>query len=132
MILFVDTSAFFALLDRDDRNHAKAKKKWMEILEASSGLVTSNYVLVETCALLQSRLGLEAVRGFQEDLLPILKVEFVLPELHRAGMAALLSAGRRGLSLVDCVSFEMMRDLGIKTALTFDVHFKEQGFDIVP
>jgi predicted nucleic acid-binding protein len=132
MILFVDTSAFFALLDRDDRNHAKAKKKWMEILEASSGLVTSNYVLVETCALLQSRLGLEAVRGFQEDLLPILKVEFVLPELHRAGMAALLSAGRRGLSLVDCVSFEMMRDLGIKAAFTFDVHFKEQGFDIVP
>lgn len=47
----------------------------------------------------QSRLGLEAVRGFQEDVVPILKVEFVTADIHRAGLAALLSAGRRGLSL---------------------------------
>jgi len=64
--IFVDTSAFYALLDRDDRNHQKAKKKWAEILEATPALVTSNYVLVETLALLQSRLGLEAVRGFKK------------------------------------------------------------------
>ena len=132
MRIFVDTSAFYALLDRDDRNHQKAKKKWVEFLDAPPALVTSNYVLVETLALLQSRLGLEAVRGFQGDVVPILKVEFVIPELHRAGTAALLSTGIRGLSLVDCVSFGMMRDLGIRIAFTFDAHFKEQGFDILP
>ena len=65
-------------------------------------------------------------------MVPILKVEFVMPELHRAGTAAVLSVGKRGLSLVDCVSFGMMRDLGIKIAFTFDAHFKEQGFDILP
>jgi len=43
-----------------------------------------------------------------------------------------LSAGRHNLSLVDCVSFEMMRTLGIKTAFTFDAHFKEQDFTILP
>ena len=132
MRIFVDTSAFYALLDRDDKNHQKGKKAWREILEGDSTLVTSNYILVETLALLQSRLGLEAVRGFQEDVVPILKVEFVTPDMHRAGTAALLAAGRRGLSLVDCVSFEVMRDLGIKVAFTFDTHFKEQGFDIIP
>ena len=132
MRIFVDTSAFYALLDRDDKNHQKGKKAWREIMEGDSTLVTSNYILVETLALLQSRLGLEAVRGFQEDVVPILKVEFVTPDMHRAGTAALLSAGRRGLSLVDCVSFEVMRDLGIKVAFTFDSHFKEQGFDIIP
>jgi uncharacterized protein len=131
MRIFVDTSAFYALLDRDDRNHQRAKKKWVEIIDRSSVLVTSNYVLVETFALLQSRLGLEAVRGFQESVLPILKVEFVLPEMHRAAIAALLSAGRRRLSLVDCISFELMRDLGIKMVLTFDPHFKEQGFEVM-
>jgi len=132
MRTFIDTSAFYAILDRDDRNHQKGKKAWMEILGESPTLVTSNYVLVETFALLQSRLGLEAVRGFQEDVVPIVQVEFVTPEMHRAGTAALLSAGRRGLSLVDCVSFEVMRDSGIKIAFTFDSHFKEQGFDIIP
>jgi predicted nucleic acid-binding protein len=74
---------------------------------------------------------MEAVRRFQEDLVPILQVEFITPDIHRAGMAALLLAGRRGLSLVDCVSFELMRELGIKIALTFDSHFKEQGFIVI-
>jgi len=130
--MFIDTSAFYALVDRDDENYQKGKTVWTEILEAGHTLVTSNYVLVETFALLQSRLGLDAVRGFQEDLVPILHVEFVTSDPHRLGVAALLSASRRGLSLVDCVSFEVMRNSGIKTAFTFDSHFKEQGFSVVP
>jgi predicted nucleic acid-binding protein len=46
--------------------------------------------------------------------------------------SALLTANRRQLSLVDCVSFEMMRRLGIKTAFTYDRHFSEQGFECLP
>jgi predicted nucleic acid-binding protein len=132
MKIFVDTSALYALLDRDDTSHARAKKAWGEIMQPENTVVTSNYVLVETFALVQSRLGLEAVRGFQEDLVPILHVEFVTSTIHRLGVAALLSAARRGLSLVDCISFEVMRDLGIKAAFTFDAHFREQGFEAVP
>jgi len=132
MRMFIDTSAFYALVDRDDENYQKGKTAWTEILEAGHTLVTSNYVLVETFALLQSRLGLDAVRGFHQDLVPILHVEFVTSDLHRLGVAALLSASRRGLSLVDCVSFEVMRNSGIKTVFTFDSHFKEQGFSVVP
>jgi predicted nucleic acid-binding protein len=93
--------------------------------------ITSNYVLVETFALLQHRLGVGAVRGLQEDLIPILRVEFVTPEQHQAGVSALLAADRRGLSLVDCVSFEVMRNLGIREVFGFDPHFKEQGFVLI-
>jgi predicted nucleic acid-binding protein len=132
MRIFIDTAAFYALLDRDDENHPKAKKAWGEFIYPENTLVTSNYVLVETFALLQSRLGFSAARGFQEDVVPILQVEFVTFEIHRLGVAALLSASRRELSLVDCVSFEVMRDLGIKTAFTFDAHFREQGFSKTP
>ncbi len=132
MRLFVDTSALYALLDRDDENHPKGKKVWDKIINPENTLVTSNYVLVETFALVQSRLGFDAARGFQEDMAPILNVEFVNSGIHRLGVTALLSAARRGLSLVDCVSFEVMRDLGIKAAFTFDTHFKEQGFEVIP
>ena len=72
-----------------------------------------------------------AVRGFQEDILPLITLEFVSPEMHRSGIAALLSASRRSLSLVDCVSFELMRSLGIRSVFAFDNHFKEQGFVIM-
>jgi predicted nucleic acid-binding protein len=132
MRIFIDTSAFYALLDRDDKNHRKAKNAWVDLLKNENTLITSNYVLVETFALLQHRLGIEAVRGFQNDILPLVNIEFVISELHRSGVSALLSASRRNLSLVDCVSFEMMRTLEIKTAFTFDPHFKEQGFNMLP
>jgi predicted nucleic acid-binding protein len=132
MRTFVDTSTFFALLDRDDANHKKARDAWAQILNPEHILVTSNYVLVETFALLQNRIGLSAVRGFQEDIIPLINIEFVTSSTHRAGVASLLSAARRNLSFVDCVSFEVMRIQGIRSAFTFDPHFKEQGFIVIP
>jgi predicted nucleic acid-binding protein len=131
MRIFIDTSAFYALLDRDDENHRKAKNTWADLLKNDNTLITSNYVLVETFALLQHRLGIEAIRGFQNDILPLVNIEFVISEIHRSGVSALLSASRRNLSLVDCVSFEMMRTLEIRTAFAFDPHFKEQGFNML-
>ena len=132
MRIFIDTSAFSALLDRDDAHHQRAKRAWTELLGAEHTLVTSNYILVEAFALMQDRLGLEAVRGFQEDILPLFNIEFVSPEMHRSGVAALLSGSRRWLSLVDCVSLEFMRSSGIKSVFAFDNHFKEQGFTVMP
>jgi predicted nucleic acid-binding protein len=132
MRIFVDTSAFYALLDRDDDNHAKARDAWTELLDSGAVAVTSKYVLVETVALLQRRLGLEAVRAFEDAIVPTLHVEYVTGELHRLGMAALLVASRRRLSLVDCISFEIMRRNGISSSFTFDSHFKEQGFRVIP
>jgi predicted nucleic acid-binding protein len=132
MKIFIDTSALYALLDRDDDNQEDAKTAWTKILNAENILVTSNYVLVETFALLQNRLGVGAVRAFQEDIVPIVNIEFVNPETHRSGTAALLASSKRNLSLVDCISFEIMRSLGIKTAFTFDAHFKEAGFQAIP
>jgi predicted nucleic acid-binding protein len=132
MRIFIDTSAFYALLDRDDENHRRAKSTWIDLLSNENTFLTSNYVLVETFALLQHRLGMEAVRGFQNDILPLVNIEFVLSEIHRSAVSALLSVSRRNLSLVDFVSFEMMRTLEMKTAFVFDPHFKEQGFDILP
>jgi predicted nucleic acid-binding protein len=132
MRAFIDTSAFYALLDRDDENHRRAKDEWTILLKNGNTLITNNYVLVETFSLIQHRLGIEAVRGFQNDILPLVNIEFVDSELHRSGVSALLSASRRNLSLVDCVSFEMMRTLETRTAFAFDPHFKEQGFHILP
>jgi predicted nucleic acid-binding protein len=129
-MIFVDTSAFYALLDADDQNYAQASEIWRDMVEAEEDLVTTNYVLVETFALIQNRLGLEAVRQFQDDVVPVLTVEFVTQEIHRLGIAAVLAASRRNLSLVDCISFEVMRDMGIKSAFAFDDHFRQYGFSL--
>ncbi len=132
MTIFIDTSAILAILDADDQNYKKAKKKWEELISKECTLVCSNYVLIETFALIQNRLGMKAVRSFQEDVVPMLTIEWVDEIIHQDGVASVLAANRRELSLVDCVNFDFMRQLGIKTVFAFDKHFKERGFECIP
>jgi predicted nucleic acid-binding protein len=132
MTVFVDTSAFLAVLDADDVNHFQASRVWQDLITQEVPLVCNNYVLVETYALVQSRLGMTAVTILQKDIRPLIGVEWVDEPTHRAGISALLTAHRRRLSLVDCTSFETMRQLGIQRAFTLDQHFSEQGFDCLP
>ena len=124
----MDTSALLAVLNSGDENHARASRSFRSLLEADEPLVTTSYVLVETVALLQHRFGLGAVRGFQDAVAPVLTVEWVDAELHAEGTAALLTANRRELSLVDCVSFACMRRQGLTRAFHFDRQFRDQGF----
>lgn len=89
-------------------------------------------MLVETTALAQRRLGLEAVRALRDDLVPVLRVAWVDEDLHATALTALVAAGRRSVSLVDHVSFELMRRRGVRRALALDRHFAEQGFELLP
>ena len=132
MTIFLDTSGLYAVFDRDDANHSAAKTAWAEWLREGTVLLTNNYVLLETTALLQHRIGIAAVRALHEDVTPLLQVDWVTEERHRAGMEAVLAATRRNLSLVDCISFQTMRARGVRTAFCFDAHFREQGFVIKP
>jgi predicted nucleic acid-binding protein len=132
MTVFVDTSAFYAVIDRDDANHSRAKTAWEDWLREPAVLLTNNYVLLETTALLQHRIGMAAVRALHEDVTPLLQVDWVSEDQHRAGLEAVLAAARKKLSLVDCVSFQTMRNRGVRTAFCFDPHFREQGFVTKP
>ena len=132
MSVFLDTSAFYALLDAKDANHEQAKDIWRSLAASASAMVCTNYILLETIALLQNRLGMSAIRTFQEDIAPIAEVHWLGADDHSAAMQALLTADRRRLSLVDCASFETMRRLGIRKVFTFDRHFAEQGFESLP
>jgi len=128
---FVDTSAIYALLDRSDQNHAKAKTIWFELLDQNRAMFTSNYVVLECCALAQNRLGMDAVRAVHDKILPVIEKRWIDEELHTLAMASLLAASRRKLSLVDCSSFAVMRKLGAGEAFAFDAHFVEEGFELV-
>ena len=132
MNVFVDTSALYAVLDADDQNHQPAKQTWMDLITQEADLVSANYVLLETFALVQHRLGMDAVRTLQEDVVPMLRIEWVTEAHHGIGVAALLTASSRKLCLVDCIGFEIMRRQGIKTAFAFDRRFLQQGFATIP
>ena len=130
MTVFVDTSAFYAVADCGEDNHASAQAIWGRLLDSGAVPLTNNYVLLETCAILQNRLGVAALRAFQQDVVPLLSVDWISAERHRGAVEAALAAQRWKLSVVDCASFQTMREHGVDVAFCFDEHFREQGFTV--
>ena len=129
MKVFVDTSAILAVLDKGDPFHPAGRKVWEFLLQDERfEMLTTNYVILESAALIQNRIGMMAAAAFQTKISPVLKITWVDPELHQAGASALITANRRQLSLVDCISFITMRNLNIVNYFGFDKHFDEQGF----
>lgn len=132
MTVFVDTSALLSFLDEDDEDHDRVVGAVRRLRDERRRLRTTSSVVVESVALVQRRIGVPAVRALRERLVPLLDVRWVERDLHEVALDALLETGRRRVSLVDHVSFVMMRREGIGTALTLDQDFAEQGFAIVP
>lgn len=131
MSVFVDSSALYALLNSSAEEHEGASVTFHGF-DSDDQLLTHSYVLLETAALAQSRLGMAAVRDLQYRLTPRLDVVWVDARLHGAAMTAALAAGRRGISVVDWTSFLLMREAGLDTAFTFDADFAKQGFEVIP
>ena len=129
--IYVDTSAFYALMDRSDSNYKKAAALWASLLEKELYLYTGNYVIVETLALLQNRLGFDAANLWYRDILSLAEVLWINGPMHNLAYELWLSLGRGKLSFVDCVSFVAMRHHKVEKVFGFDRHFVEQGFEIV-
>lgn len=132
MAIFVDTSALYAVLDRRDEEHDRAERTWRELLDQQESLIASNYVAVECHALVQKRMGMEIVRRLEADVLPALELVWGAELTHRVAAEDLLFQNQRRLSLVDCVSFLVMRSMGLTRVFTFDPHFAEEGFEVLP
>jgi len=130
--VFVDTSALYALLVRSEEEHSRVAEAFREALRRGRVLVTSNYVLLESSALLQHRFGLPAVRDLETRIAPLLRVLWIDEGLHRRALELLFATDRREVSLVDCVSFLVMEGEGIEEALALDSHFEKRGFKVLP
>lgn len=132
MMIYIDTSALYALMDADDHNHERAREAWAHLLDQPVQFLTSNYVLLESTALIQHRLGIQAARQFEEELAPVISVHWIDADLHAIALKTMLAIGKRDLSLVDCANIELMRRLGHRTIFAFDRHYPEQGLTQLP
>jgi len=126
--VFVDTSAFYAELDGTDPFHPRAKVAFARAQAENWQLITTNYVVHESWAVVQSRLGWGAVDAWRDRLVRLCEVVWITQELHNLGEGRCRQARQRHLSLTDCTSFEVMRRRGIREAIASDVHFEREGF----
>ncbi|MGQ0569544.1 MAG: type II toxin-antitoxin system VapC family toxin [Armatimonadota bacterium] len=130
MKLFVDTSAFLALEDRDDHHHHRARRVFRRIGEERPVLVTSNLVLAETISLIGSRLYPKKAVEFGRRLHAsrVIRIVYLNDEIERLALATYEKFDNARLSFVDCTSFELIRLLRLDAAFAFDEHFRRAGF----
>ena len=129
-LIFADTSGFIALMDADDAFHDKAASTWKEYSTQDCCLCTSDYVRLESWALIQRRLGFQAALDFTDLILPSCSILQVGETDFNSSVNEWRRARRRNLSLVDITSFHVMRNNQITEAFSFDGHFSEEGFEI--
>jgi len=128
--IFADTSGFIALMDADDAFHEMASRAWKDYIAQGCILCTSDYVRLESWALIQRRLGIQAALDFADLILPACEIMQVGDDGFTSSVNQWRMARRRNLSLVDITSFHVMRRHQITKALSFDAHFTEEGFEI--
>ena len=125
--VFADTSYYVALLSKTDERHRRAVE-WSERLLGRQ--VVTEHVLVELGSALANIKDRHLFVPFARRLLADRETLFVPASntLLRRGME--LYAGRpdKAWSLVDCISFVVMKQRRLTDALTADRHFEQAGF----
>lgn len=129
--VFADTGGFYALADRRDPAHERARA-FHERGEAR--YVTTDFVFAETMSLLTKRLGKSVAVGFGRAFLasPRLRVEEPSPAVRTAAWSLFVEQDDKDWDLIDCTSFALMESLGIDEAFGFDRHFLQRGLRLVP
>lgn len=128
-MIFLDTSAIYAWADASDPNHHSAVRHLQAVLDTGEDLLTHNYVLLESLALLQARLGIRAALKLAKDSTAFV-IEWVDDDLHESGIRELERSKRRHVSLVDHISFLVMKRRGVTVAFAFDPDFGSAGFKL--
>ena len=129
-MIFLDTFGIYGWADAADPNHRAAVRRLQMVLDAGEELLTHNYGLVESLALLQARLGVAAALKLAKDSTAFV-VEWVDDGLHASGIRALERSKKRHVSLVDHISFLVMYRRGVTTAFAFDPDFASAGFKLL-
>lgn len=125
--VFADTSYYVALLGPRDAHHERAVA-WNERLLGQ--VVVTEYVLVELGSALSGLPDRHLFVPFIEELLKDPGTVFVPASaaLLRQGLALFAARPDKEWSLVDCISFSVMKQRRLKDALTTDHHFEQAGF----
>src|SRR5258708_4252350 len=128
--VLVDSAGFLALWDAGDDYHSAAVRLQAELARKRRRFMTTDYVVDESATLLLVRHSRSAAVDFLDTVerSEALRLEWVGPERFAAASELFRHHADKEWSFTDCVSFALMRELGIRDGFTTDHHFEQAGF----
>lgn len=129
--VFVDTGAWYALVDRRDPDHHAVTEA---MREHRGLLLTSNFILDETLTLIRFRLGWQIAHRFGEQLRSgaVARLERISSRDEEAAWTIFAGYSDKSLSFTDCTSFALCGRLKIKLCIAIDSDFRSYGLHCVP
>lgn len=136
-MIFVDTSAFLALVNEKDKNHVAAIRFLEDIKNGKvkvKKIITSTYIIDETLTRIRYTVGHKEAVQWGKDILASKVVEKVDVgnEIFELAWKLFETYEDKVLSFTDCTSFAIMKKSRIEKAFSFDGDFKNAGFVLMP
>jgi predicted nucleic acid-binding protein len=133
-IYFLDTSYILALEIKNEDAHQKAIQNWATLAISKPQLVTTTYIFDEVITFLNTRnLHHKAIEvGHQLLESPDIELVEINKILFFQGWQYFQKHQDKSYSFTDCLSFIVMQNREILSALTLDRHFYQAGFEIFP
>ena len=133
-IIFVDTSAWYAIQDKSDANHNIAAIFVKESMARKYRMVTTNYILDETYTLILERIGYKFAVQFKHIVdimlnshtLTIIRISESIEE-SAWEVFEQFNVDKKW-SFTDCTSKVVMEERRIDEVFAFDGDFKQMGF----
>lgn len=128
-VVFLDTVGLIAIWDRAVQWHGAARTAYSQLVNEGAATLTTSHVFLE-CGNAAAR---KPFRGAVVRLKAEMEAagQIILPETGDwlAGWSTYAASGAAGAGIVDCISFAVMRRLGVMRAFTNDRHFQAAGFE---
>lgn len=130
--VLIDSSAYFAFVDRDDVFRAAAQAIFTGLAKRRVRLFTTSFILAEAHALILNRLNRPVATQFLHDTLEgSTTLVWVTPADVRRASEIIAQYDDKDFSLTDATSFAVMGRLGMSHAFSFDGHFPQYGLTVL-
>ena len=130
-MIFMDAGAIYSLVVPSESRHEDVQR-WYD--ENKEPLITTDYCVDELLTLLiaRKRTTLVVAAGWKVFNEELCRLHFLTPDQVRRAWVVFQSQHRLGWSFTDCTSKVVIDELGIRTAVALDNHFRQFGVAIVP
>ena len=131
--LFIDTSAFFAIINARDLNHDIALKFFKNDIN-NFEVFSSDFVISETLTLIRRKMGSPIAFNWGGKIIQsnFIKILYSDENIFLDSWQTFIKFEDQDFSFIDCTSFLHMKENKIRCCFCFDTHFSIYGYSSLP